>query len=437
MPRIWYFPNFLFEFPERIYLEERIGASTNEVERDRFYRGLLQDILDALANDTNLETHIIQRAKSGDPNDKESLEGLLLEMSRNVTSSVFDAWNEMLGRKVMGKEVVLEVKNDEQERYYSRFRIKDADGYFSISERSLGFRWFFVYLLLTLYRASRKRAPTNMLLLLDEPASNLHPTAQARLLRSFEKLAQRCMVIYTTHSHHLINPAWLESTYVVKNAGLEYEHEDDFNANKTDISAVRYREFAAKHPSQSSYFQPILEVLDYQPSALENVPRIAMLEGKNDFYTLNYVQRCLLSRQTVIPLFPGGGASSLKDIIGLYIAWGREFIVMLDSDAEGRKQKVSYIKQFGGLVRDRIFVLSDVDENWKSLRMEGIFSESERLTIQRTAYPNLKVFRKDCFNRAIQEAFLRSQIIQISEKTKESFSAVLDFIEHRLMRSGN
>ena len=51
-----------------------------------------------------------------------------------------------------------------------------------------------------------------MLFLFDEPASNLHPTAQAALLASLEKLSENAVVIYTTHSHHLINPLWLETT---------------------------------------------------------------------------------------------------------------------------------------------------------------------------------------------------------------------------------
>jgi len=67
------------------------------------------------------------------------------------------------------------------------------------------------------------------LFLLDEPASNLHSTAQAQLLKSFEKLPS---LIYTTHSHHMINPKWLEGTYVVKNEGLNYGENDDRTVQK-------------------------------------------------------------------------------------------------------------------------------------------------------------------------------------------------------------
>jgi ABC-type dipeptide/oligopeptide/nickel transport system ATPase subunit len=59
------------------------------------------------------------------------------------------------------------------------------------------------------------------LFLLDEPASNLHSSAQAELLESFEKPLDRCSLIYTTHSHHLINVRWLDTAYVGKNAAVD------------------------------------------------------------------------------------------------------------------------------------------------------------------------------------------------------------------------
>ena len=58
----------------------------------------------------------------------------------------------------------------------------------------------------------------------------------------------------------------------------------------------KYRDFAAQHPNQTTYFQPILDVLDYRPGELENVPNVVMVEGKNDFYTLKYFQDKVLVR---------------------------------------------------------------------------------------------------------------------------------------------
>ena len=185
-------------------------------------------------------------------------------MGRNVTQVIFDEWNKIFGRNITGKQINFKCDSVDKGNYYIEMTIQDHDGNHLISERSLGFRWFFVFLLLTQFRGFRRNMPKNVLFLFDEPASNLHPTAQAKLLDSFEKLTSKCKVLYTTHSHYMINPKWLEGTYVVKNEGLNYqEDEDKYSSKKTNIKLEQYRQFVIKNPDQTTYFQPILDLLDY------------------------------------------------------------------------------------------------------------------------------------------------------------------------------
>ncbi|MDT5016826.1 MAG: hypothetical protein QOD39_2986, partial [Mycobacterium sp.] len=124
------------------------------------------------------------------------------------------------------------------------------------------------------------------LFLLDEPASNLHSSAQAQLLRSFERLLDRCTLIYTTHSHHLINLNWLDSALAVQNAALGSFDLDEYMSVRmsadTSISAIPYRQFVNDHPNQQSYFQPVLDLLEYKPSPLDPTPEVVLVEGKSD-----------------------------------------------------------------------------------------------------------------------------------------------------------
>ena len=76
-----------------------------------------------------------------------------------------------------------------------------------------------MFLLMTSFHGLDDDGPKS-LFLLDEPASNLHSTAQAELLKSFRSLVEKCDLVYTTHSHHLIDVRWLDGAYVVKNAAL-------------------------------------------------------------------------------------------------------------------------------------------------------------------------------------------------------------------------
>lgn len=428
LPSVLYFPNFLFEFPDRIYLE----AIEVDDEKHRLYRTILQDVLDSIGDATNLATHVLARAKSGAKHDRQALDIVLLKMGVNISKTVFENWNRIFKHRAGNREIVVNYDQDEQGKWYLQLRLKDGSELYTISERSLGFRWFFAFLLLTQYRGFRKNAPKNVLFLFDEPASNLHSSAQTQLLESFGRLAEKCSIMYTTHSHYMINPAWLEGAYVVKNEGLDYNFEDDYKAKNTNITLHRYRQFVAQHPNQTTYFQPVLDVLDYSPGKLENVPNVVMLEGKNDYYTLKYIQEKILNRVGQIHLMPGGGAGSLDDAIRLYLAWGREFVVLLDSDKAGVKEKQRYENLFGVLVKDRIFSLEDINPKWKKTQMESILEQIDQNKIQQTVYKGSTAFSKKDFNRAIQELYLTNQSLKLTARTTARFTKILEFCSQKL-----
>ena len=423
LPSVLYFPNFLFDFPDKIYLEDqKINTKQHE-----FYRTILQDILDGIGENFKLEEHILNRAKANDANSNKSLESLLTRMGSDISSKVFSKWDTIFKRTSGTKEIIIKCDKDEAGLCFLQLRIKDSNELYTISDRSLGFRWFFAFLLLTQYRVFRKDGSKNVLFLMDEPASNLHSSAQNQLLENFSSFPEGFSIIYTTHSHHLINPKWLESTFVVKNEGLDYEDEDKYKAIDTSIKVYKYRDFVSKHPNQTTYFQPILDVLDYSPSRLENIPNVVMIEGKNDFYTLKYFYEKILFCTGQLNLMPGGGAGSLDDVIRLYLAWGREFIILLDADQEGLKQKKRYEELFGVVVNNRIFSLQDIDKTWENKGTEFLLEKEEIMKIQDSIYPPTQTFNKTHFNRAIQELYLTNKQVEISSSTKEKFQKIFDF----------
>jgi AAA ATPase-like protein len=426
LPSILYFPNFLFELPDRIYLE----PVDTDSEKHAFYRAVLQDVLDAIGEHTNLTDHVLARAKRGSLHEKRSLESVLLKMGSHITTTVFSSWDRIFRRPTGRKEIIIDIDKDEV-GWFVQLRLKDGSDLYSISERSLGFRWFFAFLLLTQYRGFRKNGPRGTLFLFDEPASNLHPSAQGQLLSSFGRFPSHATIVYTTHSHHMVNPDWLEGTFVVKNEGVDYSGDEDYTARQTLITLHKYRTFAAAHPNQATYFQPVLDVLAYQPSKLENVPEVVMVEGKNDYYTLRFV-RDQLALTGQIYLLPGTGAGSLEVPIRLYVAWGRSFVVLLDSDKEGRKQQSRYQDVFGSLVRDRVVCLEDIDSAWSGHSMESLFTEGERLSIQKAAYPNEARYKKVLFNRAIQELLATHKQVRLSAETRNRFIKIFEVLQQRL-----
>ncbi len=429
LPAIIYYPNFLFDFPDQIFLEKSEGESKEQI----FYRNVLQDILNSIDERLILQDHIVNRYKSGQSKDIGPIESVVNKMSGQVTRFLTKSKMNIFNKLLENKEILIKYpKKDEEDDIYLEIKLKDGDDEYFIRERSLGFRWFFTFLLFTQFRTFRDGAK-NLIFLFDEPASNLHQTGQHRLLEAVNELTANAntFVIYSTHSHHLINPLWLETTYIVKNNALNYEDDGKYNSKMTDVSIIKYRNFVSMNPSQINYFQPVLDVLEYRPSNLENIPDVVMLEGKNDFYTLEYINKNL-NIGTKLNFVPGVGSGTLDNLIQLYYSWGRNFIILLDSDGAGKTQKKRYFDKFGTIVREKIFLLEDINSKWSNTEMETIFENGDALNIQKTIFTHDTTFDKSRFNLSVQELLINSKYLTLTSETENNFREILDFLTQRI-----
>lgn len=431
LPRIWYFPNFLFELPERFALfEDEEGTDPSESDRGRFYRSTFEQIAARIGTGTNLQTHLVERLGSNERADERSLAALLLGMGEVVTRTVFGGWSRIFGSEPTAQEVQIEARTEE-DKPYLELKIKGVDGYYDLSERSLGFRWFFMFLLMTSFHGLESEDGRKSLFLLDEPASNLHSTAQAELLKSFDTLIEQCDLVYSTHSHHLIDVRWLDSAYIVKNSALDSLDMSEYVSmrvgSNTVISATPYRRFSAEHPDQSSYFQPILDLLDYRPSVLEPVPDVVLIEGKSDFYLLRYAHD-ILGVGPDLRLVPGTGAGSLGPLIGLHIGWGKSFVVLLDGDGAGVREKERYETEFGPVVSGRCLLLPDLCEEEKVEEVEDVLAEEDReLVIERVYSSGVQTpGPKKALRNALIELYAKGEVVVLSAESIERLERILD-----------
>lgn len=433
VPQIVYYPNFSFGFPAKLSLDEDSDQSLEQ----ELYRSSISDILTTIG-ELNIQTHIVDRLQNNSEGDQEALESVANLMGTKITEVVFGAWDELFDSR--GKEIQVLPKIDNEKKCFLELKLKDGANKYQISERSLGFKWFFTFLLFTEFRKNRGNEFGELLFLLDEPASNLHSTAQKKLLKIFEELASNCKLVYATHSHHLIEPKWLASAFIVRNKALNYEKGlGDYNPNNTEIEAVRYTAFVGSHPNQQTYFQPILDALEYQPGNLEDIPNIIITEGKNDFYTFRYINEIIIDedleeedkRKHKLNFYPGAGASNLEPLIALYIAWRRDFTILLDGDAEGIAKKKDYLDRFGSIVENRIFTLDDIDPSF-NIPTEKLFSPVERIKITQYQNPAKTTFHKKSFNGAIQRMLIEEHIFELEATTIARFEKVFTFIGKEL-----
>ena len=426
LPPIMYFPTFSLEIPDKIYLEN----PPSEDRKHIFYAKVIQDILASVGSGATVDTHIAKRLLSGSAYDKVPLNSTLLDIGRAVTRAITRAWDEILNKKSGIQRVVLDSGVDfdegaEIQRPYVQFKIEGADGYFSLHERSVGFRWFFSFLLLTQFRVFRQGQHKNALFLFDEPASNLHPTAQMRLLESLPHLLKAGTVIYTTHSHHLVNVDWLGNAFVVKNEGASREGDLLDQAGETKIVAMPYARFVNQYPDQTFFFKPILDVLDYVPSKLDSIEFAILLEGKSDFYAISLANKEI---GLAVSLMPGMGAGGLDTLIRLYSGWGKDFAVLLDSDAEGEKQKKRYRDLFGPLVDGRLYTYGDIDEELKNATVESLLTKDDVERLRKIYFPGESSIGKKSILNALQQSCANSASFSFSQEASNRFRCILEHL---------
>ncbi len=435
-----YFPTFLVDIPERIYLAKHSGES----QKNRYYREMLQNVLDSLNENLSIDDHVVDRIEKyktqtgiqnwissllGDPL-KGRIDPVFSKLSIAVTREVLGSWSKVFNRPVAAKRIDINWFVDPQNDIpYATITVSDGESPYALHERSLGFRWFFSFLLFTRFGGARKRPN---LFLFDEPAANLHARAQAELLGSFDKLLSAGdLIMYSTHSHHMIRPEWLSGAYIVENEAIDYEGDNagaDFSIRPTKIHATSYRKFVGENGSRISYFQPVLERLQYiEPALVANGPEV-LLEGPSDFYLFKYILN-KKHKSYKWSLIPGGGAGSLDSMIAIALSRGNKFLVLLDDDGEGRKESKRYREKWC-LTDQEVFTLGDLNTNLVGKKLESLIS-ADTIENIKIRYGNA---RKSSIGYYMAEAAATMNPSLLSSQTEEVVSGILKELNTRLKK---
>lgn len=451
-PDIAYFPTFIFDFPERTFLTERGSAV------DAFYRTVFQDILDFDGKGFTIEKDIVRRVRSDgmivpwpsflnlwkQHDDQNKIQHVMDRASAAVTRLVFGRWNQIFGEDTRGKEVVIGFDIVEGEKVddsgaksrtqehdvYVTFQIRDGTRRFKVKHRSLGFRWFFAFMLFTQFRVARA-VTRPLLFLFDEPASNLHAAAQQKLIESFPEITRdEHTLAYTTHSHYMIEPKWLEQTFIVTNRAdaplpsmLDEVSLDD---ESLDIKVATYRSFVNEYPNHTSYFQPILDRLKVVPSRFDLDRASVVVEGKSDYYILRYANR--LTGKDDLALLPGLGAGTFGALAALHVGWNLNFIFLLDGDHQGKTERDRYSRDFG-MTGKRLLTLDELVDGIE--RVENLLDDKALDVIQRELRTE-KAPSKGQIKRFFQERLASDQIQALSPDFERKSKQLLNALKDRL-----
>ena len=191
-PSIQYFEDFKDQIPDFISLTA--GAQYYDADWASTIEGLFYH------TDKNVTVQQFENLTDAD-----ARKTVLNKVNKVLNKQFTDRWNKKLkGSKQISRA---DLEYDASTKLFT-FKIVGSDKatVFAVEERSKGALWYLTFLLKTEFRKKRLRAQSGKTLyLIDEPASNLHSSAQLTMLGDFRTLASDSNVIYTTHSQYLVD----------------------------------------------------------------------------------------------------------------------------------------------------------------------------------------------------------------------------------------
>ena len=357
-PFIMYFEDFQDAIPSKIYTDKRSDA----------YNQTWYDIIDGLFYNTNPNYNIksfekYYNASNPRPDDASTL---LERVNQTLQKTFTEKWEDLAGVQEIERA---KIKYNPKNPKFFEIKVTEKDGTtYSVHERSKGAVWYLAFLMKTEFRRKKLRKGLGKpVYLIDEPASNLHSTAQQKMVEDFVRLVEDTSLIYTTHSQYLVSPSHIKNAYVV-------------SRSDGTVECTKWSEYIRGKKVKTSYYQPLYDCLQIVPNH-HSIPweTAIITEGPSDALALDVMRHVLkLDEEEVI--YPGTSASNLSTLISLNIGWGAQFTVLLDSDKAGEQEKVRYEKLFG--LDDGVIVTLP----GRKTRIEGMFTDSEKLKLHELAF---------------------------------------------------
>lgn len=322
-PFILYFEDFQDSIPEKVFTSPRKTA----------FNQAWYEIIDGLFYNTDKSYSIKKFLKYFSPSNRrdDDARTVIKKVNKTLQDTFTTKWKDLSGVQEIAEA---EITFQEKDKYFE-IKITERDGTtFSVQERSKGAIWYLAFLMKTEFRRKKLREGSGKpIYLIDEPASNLHSTAQQKMIGDFVKLVEDTTLIYTTHSRYLISLNNIKNTFVVKR-------------ENGVVSCTKWSEYIKGRDAKVSYYQPLFDCLDVVPTNLD-IPwsKAILTEGPSDALVLE-IMRSLLELECNFAIYPGSSASNLETLVSLNIGWGADFRILLDSDDEGEKAKQNLEKKF-------------------------------------------------------------------------------------------
>ena len=365
LPKFFYFGQYSF-LPGRIALGKLLSTSPDDQdEEDVTALALLK-----LAGGTN---------ENLTAEDYEQRVAELEASANEITRQVLDYWetNQQI-RVSFDVDKKIEKDGNGVQRIVERYldiRLHDERHQFTTNfkTRSTGFRWLFSFIAAF---SAFEDLPEGVVVLLDEPALNLHARAQADFLRFInERIATRHQVIYTTHSPFMVEADGLRRVRLV-------EDKAEGDAGSTITRDVLSTDRDTLFPLQAALGYDLSQNLFLGANSL-------VIEGTSDFIYISAFSRYLegLGRSHIDfrrwTLTPVGGASGVPTFVAL-LGSRLNVTVLVDADAKVNQRLTDMVVK--GLLQSQRLVTVGQALGKVRADIEDLFTPDEFVTLYNKAF---------------------------------------------------
>ena len=367
LPYILYFDDFSDRVPNEIVFPEDY-QETGKLTRNKLREW--QDIIEEIfrrANPEGLENDETPLQAYMNIEDKDRKDDVLSDIEDELNTEIISEWKRI---KKSGKafaddseKLNLVLQNDGK-RFLFKVRDKsnqDKRRTFTIGERSKGFQWFFNYMIKLKYNPNYKKKLENSIFLLDEPGSYLHSAAQTELLNELNRVSDKNIIVYCTHSQYLLNPS------VIKLGSIKIAEK-----KKSKITLTGYGSYGGTKDKNA--LSPIYQALQLN-FANDYLGRLVIVEGITDYYLFNIIQKHSKLIDKDVKFIPGAGAAQSSTLISLALPFSDDFVVMLDNDKAGIKAYKRYLKEFGDHIERKLYLYNESSPNFL---LEDFLSSSDQ-----------------------------------------------------------
>lgn len=278
-----------------------------------------------------------------------------------------------------------------------------------LERQSTGFQWFFNFFFAIYNHSSINPGD---IVIMDEPATNLHPQGQKELrdfIKSFA-IENDITFIIATHSPFLINNDELDELRVVK-----------MKDSKAEIINL----FSAVDIDDPDSLLPIKDALTIKQNILYDFDtRVVWVEGITDYNYLTMFKNLLSYTNISFLPFKGVGKEDQQNIIIQKLASIKfpNVEILVDADKAGLafKQKCQNTK-----FKDRVISVDQVSSTTKLKEIENLFSVADR-----QKYKALDDNDQDSFKKAATTSAMKKfcKLEDFSKETIDNFKALFDLL---------